>query len=528
MGRSRRNARCAGTAPPSDPASPSDRSRRRPDARADLRGPRAGQPRARRPACSRRAATPARARADPAVRPPSPPVPGQLPLPFAPLPALAIEPDWKDQPRLWGHAYHPMCSYLASFPAALAHAFIARYTRPGDVVLDPFSGRGTTPLQACAEGRIGVGNDLNPLAHVLTAAKVEPPTGRELEARLAGLRIDWSFEARRLAGAGRRAWRAGRPPPLVPGRPARRRPRATATEPVPAEVALAFHPRTLGQLLFVRSRLRPRRSGRPVPGRRPGRDPPRQAPGLPLRADAEHVQHGPAVRARLRGADGLRRARARPLRPPRREAPPPRPRRPPGGARDRAPRRRPRRGRPGPRGPRANGRSRTGRGSSSPRRPTCGSSSTATTTGSGPGSSASPPRRSTRPSTTPTGASRTSSSCARSWPACARPSPTTPSSPWSSATSRRSAAGPRPTGSRSAWPTRPGRAPRSPEGYLLAGVVRDEVAASRQDDEAVGRRGRAGDEGGPDPGPRARRRPAGGAPSPGRRVPVDWSWPPRR
>ena len=69
-----------------------------------------------------------------------------------------------------------MCSYLASFPAALAHAFIARYSRPGDVVLDPFSGRGTTPLQACAEGRIGAGNDLNPLAFLLTAAKVDPPS----------------------------------------------------------------------------------------------------------------------------------------------------------------------------------------------------------------------------------------------------------------------------------------------------------------------------------------------------------------
>ena len=79
------------------------------------------------------------------------------------LPAIALAPEWKDQQRLWGHAFHPMCSYLASFPAALTHAFIARYSRPGDVVLDPFSGRGTTPLQACAEGRIGVGNDLNPV-----------------------------------------------------------------------------------------------------------------------------------------------------------------------------------------------------------------------------------------------------------------------------------------------------------------------------------------------------------------------------
>ena len=185
------------------------------------------------------------------------PVPGQLRLPLDPLPALALETDWKSQPRLWGHSYHPMCSYLASFPAALAHAFVARYTRPGDVVLDPFSGRGTAPLQACAEGRVGVGNDLNPFAHLLTAAKVEPPAKRELEARLALLRIDWSLEApgwlelaaRVVAGA------PGSAPVLVPAAGSGSGPR-DAGEPVPAEVAVAFHARTLAQVLFVRSRLR--------------------------------------------------------------------------------------------------------------------------------------------------------------------------------------------------------------------------------------------------------------------------------
>ena len=184
------------------------------------------------------------------------PVSGQLRLPFAPLPELALETDWKSQPRLWGHAYHPMCSYLASFPAALAHAFVARYTRPGDVVLDPFCGRGTTPLQACAEGRVGVGNDLNPLAHVLTAAKVGPPAVRELEARLAGLRIDWSLEApgwldlaTRVVGGASPA-----PPGLVPAAGSADGPRE-GREPVPAEVALAFHPGTLAQVLFARARL---------------------------------------------------------------------------------------------------------------------------------------------------------------------------------------------------------------------------------------------------------------------------------
>src|SRR5207342_3934305 len=116
---------------------------------------------------------------------PRPSTASQLPLGLpAELPVLPFEPDWKDRPVLWGHPFHPMCSYLASFPASLTHAFIARYSRPGDVVLDPFSGRGTTPLQACAEGRIGAGNDLNPLAFLLTAAKVDPPSRPEAATRL--------------------------------------------------------------------------------------------------------------------------------------------------------------------------------------------------------------------------------------------------------------------------------------------------------------------------------------------------------
>src|SRR5262245_56429887 len=128
------------------------------------------------------------------------PRPAQLALDLAidqptPLPAIAIAPEWKDQQRRWGHSFHPMCSYLASFPAALAHAFVARYSRRGDVVLDPFSGRGTTPLQASAEGRIGVGNDLNPFAHLLTAAKVEPATPAEARTRLAALRLAWAADA---------------------------------------------------------------------------------------------------------------------------------------------------------------------------------------------------------------------------------------------------------------------------------------------------------------------------------------------
>ena len=178
------------------------------------------------------------------------------------LPALPIAPEWKDQQRLWGHSYHPMCSYLASFPAALAHAFIGRYSRRGDVVLDPFSGRGTTPLQACAEGRVGLGSDLNPFAHLLTAAKVEPATPAEARTRLAGLRLAWATESA--------AWLELADAVLAgPGPTGARVPIAgsggwatdtAAGESVPAEVAVAFHRRTLAQLLLVRTNLRLDRS----------------------------------------------------------------------------------------------------------------------------------------------------------------------------------------------------------------------------------------------------------------------------
>ena len=92
---------------------------------------------------------------------------------------------WHGISPRWGHSLHTMCSYHGMFPAKVAHYFIQRYSQPGDLVLDPFSGRGTVPLQARVEGRRTVSNDLNPLAYVLSRAKAHPPTwscGRHLPA----------------------------------------------------------------------------------------------------------------------------------------------------------------------------------------------------------------------------------------------------------------------------------------------------------------------------------------------------------
>jgi site-specific DNA-methyltransferase (adenine-specific) len=81
---------------------------------------------------------------------------------------------------------------MAMFPPALPHYFIRRFTEQGDTVLDPFSGRGTTAVEAIAQNRIGIGNDLNDLAYVLTKGKLANPSLDKVLARLDALESGYS------------------------------------------------------------------------------------------------------------------------------------------------------------------------------------------------------------------------------------------------------------------------------------------------------------------------------------------------
>lgn len=82
-----------------------------------------------------------------------------------------LEDSWKEKKRNWGHSLHGMASRSGSFPPALANYFITRFSKKGDRVLDPFSGKGTTALEACLNDRYGIGLDVAPEAFALTAAK---------------------------------------------------------------------------------------------------------------------------------------------------------------------------------------------------------------------------------------------------------------------------------------------------------------------------------------------------------------------
>jgi len=116
-----------------------------------------------------------------------------------------------------GHNLHEI-SYRACFKPQLPEFFIARLTRPGDTVYDPFSGRGTTLVQAALMGCRPVGNDINPLSEMLARPRLEP--------------VSLSAVAERLRSIG-----AG-----------------DIADPND-ELTVFFHPRTLGRIRAVRTWL---------------------------------------------------------------------------------------------------------------------------------------------------------------------------------------------------------------------------------------------------------------------------------
>lgn len=81
-----------------------------------------------------------------------------------------------------------MCSYLGSYPAALARSLICMLSEPGEIVFDPFSGRGTTLLETRLLGRRALASDLNPIAVALTTAKNTSVGIDDVIHRLRGLR----------------------------------------------------------------------------------------------------------------------------------------------------------------------------------------------------------------------------------------------------------------------------------------------------------------------------------------------------
>jgi DNA methylase len=74
--------------------------------------------------------------------------------------------------------------WYAMFPLEFAYEMIQRHTQPGDRILDPFMGRGTTLAAATALGRSGLGSEINPVAWIYASTKIQPADKAEVLARL--------------------------------------------------------------------------------------------------------------------------------------------------------------------------------------------------------------------------------------------------------------------------------------------------------------------------------------------------------
>ncbi|MDP0498895.1 MAG: DNA methyltransferase [Verrucomicrobiota bacterium JB022] len=80
--------------------------------------------------------------------------------------------------------------YRACFKPQLPRFFIDRLSSPGDLIYDPFMGRGTTVIEAALLGRRVAGCDLNLLSRCFTEPRLNPPTVEAVQERLDSLDLE--------------------------------------------------------------------------------------------------------------------------------------------------------------------------------------------------------------------------------------------------------------------------------------------------------------------------------------------------
>ena len=99
---------------------------------------------------------------------------------------------WTSKQRT-GHSLHEV-SYRACYKPQLPEYFIKKFCKTEAVVYDPFMGRGTTLIEAQLHGHRVIGNDINPLAKILTAPRLNPPTLEQIETRLQEIHLSTDAE----------------------------------------------------------------------------------------------------------------------------------------------------------------------------------------------------------------------------------------------------------------------------------------------------------------------------------------------
>ena len=92
--------------------------------------------------------------------------------------------------RVWGRRtaagrWYGLGRYYGMFPQSFIHDAVVNLTKPEETVLDPFCGRGNAPFAATVLRRNALGIDINPIAWLFAAAKLNPaPNVTQVMARL--------------------------------------------------------------------------------------------------------------------------------------------------------------------------------------------------------------------------------------------------------------------------------------------------------------------------------------------------------
>jgi hypothetical protein len=86
----------------------------------------------------------------------------------------------------FGSAHWHPCRYVSQIPAAL----IGMLSATGDLVLDPFSGSGTTVVEAQRLGRKGVAIDINPISDLITRSKTVSLDNNDIKLHIEKVKTD--------------------------------------------------------------------------------------------------------------------------------------------------------------------------------------------------------------------------------------------------------------------------------------------------------------------------------------------------
>jgi len=70
---------------------------------------------------------------------------------------------------------HQLSPYIGKVKSSIAGELVEQYSRKGDLVVDPFAGAGTIPLEAAIRDRRAFAADISPYARILCHAKLSPP-----------------------------------------------------------------------------------------------------------------------------------------------------------------------------------------------------------------------------------------------------------------------------------------------------------------------------------------------------------------